>query len=164
MSGLLFNNNVPSINSTCIGSKLSSVWHLRLGHPSLNSLRLILKTCNIPFHSKDNNIFCTACCMGKTHMLPFASHITHSTPLELIYCDLGGPSPNSSTLGFSYYMSFVDAYSKFTWFYLLKYKSKALIIFKQFKSMVELQHCYPIKLYSLIGEGSLDPSPNSYLS
>lgn len=46
-------------------------------------------------------------------------------------------------------MSFVDAYSKFTWLYLLKSKVKALSTFKQFKSLVELQHGLPIKVVSL---------------
>ena len=36
-------------------------------------------------------------------------------------------------------MSFVDAYSRFSWIYFLKNKSDALSVFKQFKSLVELQ-------------------------
>lgn len=42
-------------------------------------------------------------------------------------------------------MSFVDAYSKFTWIYQLKSKAEALSVFKQFKAMAELQHSLPIK-------------------
>lgn len=56
-----------------------------------------------------------------------------------------GPSPNSSILGFNYYISSGDAYSKFTWFYLIKSKVNALSIFKQFKIRVEIQFGFPMK-------------------
>jgi len=44
-----------------------------------------------------------------------------------------------SSMGFNYYVSFVDAYSRYTWIYFLKQKSETLSVFKQFKSLVELQ-------------------------
>ena len=50
-----------------------------------------------------------------------------------------GPAPVNSHCNFHYYMYFVDAYSRFTWIYFLKIKSDALSVFKQFKSLVELQ-------------------------
>lgn len=93
--------------------------------------------------------FCSACCMGKAHKLHSStSHTTYTKPLLLIYTDLWEPSPSASTSGFHYYMSFIYVYSKFTWLYLLENKSEALIIFKQFKTMVELQHDLPIKVAS----------------
>jgi histone deacetylase 1/2 len=78
--------------------------------------------------------------MGKAHKLPSApSHTQYNHPLELVFSDIWGPSPNVSTLGYKYYITFVDAYSRFTWIYLLKAKSDALTVFKQFKAMAELQ-------------------------
>ena len=50
-----------------------------------------------------------------------------------------GPTPLSSTSGAKYYVIFVDAYSKYTWLYLLSHKSQALEAFFQFKTMAELQ-------------------------
>lgn len=153
-SSLLVKINVP-----CINSKLPSTWHLRLGHPSFNSLRLVLQAYNIPFTSKENNVFCTSCCMGKARRLYFSAlHTTFSTPLELIYwnlwsthleliyCDLWGSSLSLSTIGFSYYMSFVDAYSKFTCIYFLKFKYGALNIFKQLSLWLNFNMGYPIKV------------------
>jgi histone deacetylase 1/2 len=68
--------------------------------------------------------------MGKAHRLHSPmSHTVYTTPLELVYSDLWGPSPSPSKLGYHYYISFVDAYSKFTWIYLLKSKSDALVVF-----------------------------------
>lgn len=44
-----------------------------------------------------------------------------------------------SSLEYSYYISFIDAYSRYTWIYFLKSKSDALNTFKQFKTVAELQ-------------------------
>lgn len=158
------NKFVSSINSAYMNSSTSNMCHLRLGHPNIHALNLVLHECNIPFNSKSCNFFCSACCMGKAHKLHSpASHTTYSSPLELIYCDLWGPSPNVSTLGFIYYMSFVDAFSKITWIYFLKTKSKAIYIFKLFKAMVELQHGLPIKAFRSDWGGEFRPF-NKFLS
>ena len=67
--------------------------------------------------------------MGKIHRFPSKlSQTVYSSPLELIYSDLWGPSPMVSHSGFSYYMSFVDARTCFTWLYLLKSKYDAIVI------------------------------------
>ena len=115
-----------------------TIWHLRLGHPNANVLRLVLNHCNIPIVNKTMFEFCAACCVEKSHRLPSSlSQIVYSAPLELIYSDLWGPFYISSSNGFSYYISFVDAYSKFTWFYFLKNKSETFFVFQQFKTTIE---------------------------
>ena len=53
-------------------------------------------------------------------------------------------------------MSFVDAYSRFTWIYFLKNKSDALSVFKQFKSLVELQFNKKIKAIQTDWEGEFE--------
>ena len=44
-----------------------------------------------------------------------------------------------------YYISFLDAYSKFTWLYLLHSKSQVLVAFKTFKLLAENQIGLKIK-------------------
>ena len=39
----------------------------------------------------------------------------------------------------NYYVSFIDDYSKFTWIYLLKFKSEVFSIFQEFQKLVERQ-------------------------
>ena len=36
-----------------------------------------------------------------------------------------------------YYVNFIDDYSKFTWIYLLKYKSEVFYVFQEFKSLLK---------------------------
>lgn len=110
-----------SINLASISNCTPSFWHLRLGHPNPQALKHVLHNCNVPFGDKDVDVFYAACCMGKTRRLHSpSSHTTYASPLELVYSDLYGPSPYAFTLGFKYYMSFVNDFSKFTWIYLLK--------------------------------------------
>src|ERR1044072_7540807 len=130
---------LPTVNTV---SKCTSFmdWHNRLGHPSHDVLHSVLSSCNIPIHNKKTVSFCKACCMGKIHKLPSTSSNTvYSSPLELVFSDLWGPAPYTSQNGFKYYMSFVDAHTRFTWIYFLKVKSEAFTIFQQFKLMAELQ-------------------------
>jgi histone deacetylase 1/2 len=161
-------SSLPSANSVSHCNKLSSIapsshylWHLRLGHPNHHSYKLVMQHCNFSVNNKDVSTFCAACCMGKAHRLHSpSSQTTYSTPLELVYSDLWGPSPSPSKQGYHYYISFVDAYSRFTWIYLLKSKSDALLIFKQFKSMVELQFGHPFKILQTDWGGEFRPFTN----
>lgn len=76
---------------------------------------------------------------------PKASCTEYFEPLQLV-SDLWGPSHTVSHNGYKYYMSFVDAYSTFTWIYLLKTKSEALKTFLNFKVETELQIGKKIKV------------------
>ena len=39
--------------------------------------------------------------------------------------------------GHNYYVSFIDAYSRFTWLYLIKHKSDVFQVFQNFQALVE---------------------------
>jgi hypothetical protein len=67
---------------------------------------------------------CDACQRAKSHQLPYPKSTSISNhPLELVFSDIWGPAPDSASR-YKYYVSFVDDYSKFTWIYLLKFKSE----------------------------------------
>jgi len=60
-----------------------------------------------------------------------------------VFSDVWGPAPTS--IGrHSYYVSFIDDFSKFTWIYLLRYKSEVFQCFRDFQSMVERQYNHKI--------------------
>uniref|UniRef100_A0A8R7TVG8 GAG-pre-integrase domain-containing protein n=1 Tax=Triticum urartu TaxID=4572 RepID=A0A8R7TVG8_TRIUA len=99
-----------------------SQWHSRLGHPATPIVRHILHRHELPSVSSNKDILvCDACQQGKSHQLPFSvsSHVV-KTPLELVFLDVWGPT-QMSVSGHEYYVSFIDAYSRFTWIYLLKH-------------------------------------------
>ena len=79
--------------------------------------------------------------------LPFSHSCTHATePLQLVHSDVWGPAPITSINGTRYYVSFIDDFSKFTWFFPLKHKSQVLSTFVHFKSTLENLLNYKLKV------------------
>jgi len=117
----------------------SSIWHHRLGHPLSQVVQQVLSRHKIPF-VKDLNkhVVYDACQKGKMHQLPYSRSSSVSlSPLELVFFVWG---PASTSVGrHNYYVSFVDDYSKFTWIYLLRHKSKVFERFRNFQNLVERQ-------------------------
>ena len=115
-----------------------SQWHSRLGHPATPIVSHVLRRHELPLVSSNKETpVCDACQQGKSHQLPFtiSSHVIKA-PLELIYSDVWGHA-QTSVSGHNYYVSFIDAYSRFTWLYLLKRKSDVFNVFVQFQTHVE---------------------------
>ena len=97
---------------------------------------------------------CESCQLGKSVRLPFsASTFVATRPLERIHCDLWGPSPVKSNQGFSYYVVFIDNYSRFCWFYPLKLKSDFAHTFSVFQALVENQYQTKIGTFQCDGGG-----------
>jgi hypothetical protein len=113
-------------------------WHDRLAHPSFQIVQRVLRDFNLPCQfvmNKDS--ICGPCQQAKSHQQPYPkSTSTSSYPLEFIFSDVWGSTPESVGR-YKYYASFVDDYSKFTWIYLLKFKSEVFQKFHDFQSLVE---------------------------
>ena len=118
----------------------SSRWHSRLGHPSSAIVRQVLSRSQISFIPESNkDTVCDACQKGKSHQLPYPrSTSMSSSPFELVFLDVWGPTPTSVSKN-NYYVSFIDDFSKFTWIYLLRHKYEVFQKFNNFQSMVERQ-------------------------
>ena len=116
----------------------SSVWHSRLGHPVFSIVNRVLRENKLSYVSnKDKDTICDSCQKAKSHQLPYPISTSISkNPLDLIFSDVWGAAP-SSVGRYSYYVSFIDDYSKYTWIYLLKRKSDVLQAFQNFQSLVE---------------------------
>ena len=96
-------------------------WHARLGHPSIDVMRHVFQICKIPTINKNISDFCSHCCLSKSPRLPSSPSLSvYSGPFELVFTYLWGPTPFLSSTGYKYYISFVDANTRFTWIYLLK--------------------------------------------
>lgn len=101
------------------------LWHSRLGHVAFDTILLLNKLGHLYVTSLlPKPIFCSSCQLSKGHRLQFdLNDKCSSYPLDLVHCDLWGPSPVSSMDGYRYYVVFVDDYSRFSWIYPLKTKS-----------------------------------------
>ena len=66
--------------------------------------------------------------------------------LELVHSDVFGPVSVPSLGKSVYYVSFIDDFSRNTWIYFLRRKSKVFDKFKEFKALVENQTEKKIKV------------------
>jgi histone deacetylase 1/2 len=115
-------------------------WHSRLGHPSFAIVSHVLKNNKLPCNNESiNESICDSCQRAKSHQLPYSkSYNIASTPLELIHSDVWGTAPTSVGRN-TYYVSFIDDYSRYTWIYLLRRKSDVFHVFHHFQKFVERQ-------------------------
>nr|KYP34400.1 Retrovirus-related Pol polyprotein from transposon TNT 1-94 [Cajanus cajan] len=130
-------------------------WHLRLGHPHHDALTKALQTCNIhlPTVNKISD-FCDSCCIAKSHRIPSQSSTTvYSKPLELVFLDVWGPASLESSCGYLYFLTCVDACTRYTWIYLLRRKSDVYSNFLNFKALAEKQFQTPLKSVQTDGGG-----------
>jgi histone deacetylase 1/2 len=92
----------------------SSTWHRRLGHPSSFVVQQVLRQNKIAYTPESTPYVCDSCQLAKSHQLPYPTSSSRSTvPLEQIFSDVWGPAPLSAGKH-SYYVSFIDDFSKFT--------------------------------------------------
>ncbi|XP_021828324.1 uncharacterized protein LOC110768779 isoform X2 [Prunus avium] len=106
----------------------SSVWHSHLGHPASPTLQFLISHNKLPLSGTKVlcNYVCHSCPLGKSVKLPFSSSMSVSTsPLELIHSDVWSSS-NKSISGFSYYVLFVDDFSRYSWIFPMKLKYEVL--------------------------------------
>ena len=123
----------------------ATLWHHRLGHASTPVVQQVLNRHKLPFvKSSNKNNICDACQMGKSHQLLYPRSTSVSTsPLDLVISDVWGPAPSSIEHN-SYYVSFIDEYSKFTWIYFLRHKSEVFQCFHDFQHLAERQFSHKI--------------------
>ena len=94
----------------------------------------------------------SACQFGKQARQPFVQDRNVSTrPLEVVHSDVWGPTKTKSLVGSSYYVTFIDDYSRKVWVYFMKAKSEVFDHFKKFKNQVEKEMGMYIKCLRLDG-------------
>ncbi|CAL8993424.1 unnamed protein product [Prunus brigantina] len=90
---------------------------------------------------------CESCLQGKMSNLPFSGKRERVIELlELIHTDVCGSLSTTSRGGFSYFIMFIDDYSRLGYVYLIQYKSEAFEKFKEFKKEVEKKTGKSIKI------------------
>ena len=85
--------------------------HNCFGHSNISKLQKMVLHC-----SSLSSIECDSCQLGKYTLVSFLKRLDQWTksPFELIHIDIWGPSQVESTLGFRYFVTFIDDYSRCT--------------------------------------------------
>ncbi|KAJ0857667.1 putative RNA-directed DNA polymerase [Helianthus annuus] len=131
--------SLPKVAFTAFKAS-STIWHQRLGHPHAQVFRSIVSHFHLPVLDKLSSSLCTSCQMGKSSKLSLSNSDFHSANiLDLVYCDVWGPTPTLSFDGYRYFLLCVDHHSKYMWFYPLARKSDAYHNLTYFIKMAERQ-------------------------
>lgn len=125
------------------GSKdpIEQLWHERLGHISMQRLKTLEKMSSNLDLTKDVEIgsICEACVTSKlrdtTHRDQIAAAASH--PYHTVFSDVCGPMRTTGYDGSRYFVTFLDAYSKESEVYCIKYKSEVPSMFRRYKATKE---------------------------
>jgi hypothetical protein len=128
----------------------SRIWHERFGHLNFRYMQQLSKKIlvdGLPDIHFSKGV-CEGCVLGKHPQEKFVKGKSQraSTPLDLIHSDLMGPFLHPSIRKVRFVLIFVDDFSRFTWIYFLRKKSKVFQHLKDFKALVETQSRKKIKV------------------
>ena len=106
----LFRRSSPLSSSTCTSMNTPLLIHNCLGHSNISKLQKI-----VPRFSSLSSIECKSCQLGKYTRVLFPKRLDQQTkfPFELVHTDIWGPSQVESTLGFRYFVTFIDDFSMY---------------------------------------------------
>ena len=122
--------------------------HLKYGRLNFNSLKnltsnaLVLGLPKVEEHKQ----ICEGCAKGKhaRESFPKGNAWRAQYALQLIHLDICGPMQTQILGKSSYFITFIDDYSRMCGVYFLKTKNEAFDTFKRFKARVENEKGNPI--------------------
>nr|GEW91351.1 hypothetical protein [Tanacetum cinerariifolium] len=125
------------------------LWHCRLGHISKKRIEKLQH--HGLLDSSDLTAFekCVSCMSGKMARKPYTYQVERAKDLlGLIHTDVCSPFKIMSRQGASYFVTFTNDFSRYSYVYLLKHKHKVFETFKVFQKEVENQLGKTIKSLS----------------
>ena len=131
------------------------LWHKKLGHLNANNVKMLqsmVSKMNVGAAQDDVHLFTYEGCMeNKQTRRPFltdgGTRVTKI--LELGHSDVCGPMKIMFFGGARYFLTFIDDFSRKTWVYVLKAKNEVLAMFKKWKTLVERQSEYVVKVFRM---------------
>lgn len=138
------------IISGAIEENMVKKWHQRFGHLNVNDLNKLTKKSMVKGLNvtMPKTIECVTCAVNKIAATPYKNYANVQTKniLELVHTDLCGPIGVKSVGGSSYFITFIDDYSRYISTYFLKNKSDAYEAFIHFSGIAETQTGRKIKI------------------
>src|SRR5258705_3471847 len=139
-------SNSANIAHSITASALLDVWHVRLGHISMDSILKML--CSgmvkgmdvIGSKSVEGPTYCSECEASSHHRNPIPSetHTQSDQVLGQVFSDVCEVQ-TMMCKGFRYFITFIDDFSRFLVIYPMKNKSDALENFKEYLAEAEQQ-------------------------
>ena len=99
----------------------SVMWHARLGHIGKDRLDRLDREGLLGSITNVSLLMCEPCLAGKACRKPFGKAPRATHPLELVHSDICGPMNVKAHNGISYFLTFIDDYSRFNYVYLISH-------------------------------------------
>jgi Reverse transcriptase (RNA-dependent DNA polymerase)/gag-polypeptide of LTR copia-type/Integrase core domain/GAG-pre-integrase domain len=147
------------------------LWHRRLGHLHVEAVEKLIgfkSTKKISDQQEDilQNGNCETCILGKLRRKSFTTgEATRAkAPLELIHSDVVGKVSPTSKGGSSYFVTFIDDFTRHTTVFPMKKKSEVLSKFDEYRRMAENQLGRKVKAFRSDNGGEYTSNEfNAYL-
>ncbi|CAA7041690.1 unnamed protein product [Microthlaspi erraticum] len=143
-NGLYILDGRTSMSEACnveLSKNKTALWHSRLGHLSLNNMKILSGKGLLEKSDVKDLSFCEHCVMGKSKKLSFnvGKHDTEDA-LGYVHADLwGSQNVTSSHSGNKYFLSIIDDKTRKVWLMFLKTKDETFKNFCEWKDLVENQ-------------------------
>ena len=126
--GLYHLSSTPS-STICTSTDDPLLVHRCIGHSNFSKLRKMVSR-----FSSLSLLECESCQLGKHTRVSFPKCLESRTKsrFELVHTDVWGPSRTTSTLGFWYFVTFIDDFSRCTWLFLMKSLTELFFVFQKF--------------------------------
>ena len=124
-----------------------NVWHSRLCHVNKRIIKNMSNIGLIPKMSENDFEKCDFCSQAKITKKPHKSITRESEPLDLIHSDICELDGTLTRNGKRYFITFIDDCSDYTYVYLMKNKSDAFDMFKEYVTEIENQFNKKIKRF-----------------
>jgi hypothetical protein len=118
----------------------SFTWHARLGHIWKDRMARLAREGLLGLLAKVDLPICEPYLAGKACRKPFGKVVRAIQPLELIHSNICGPMNVKARHGASYFLTFIDDYTRYGYVQLIAHRYEALDCFKCFVAKVENQH------------------------
>ena len=119
-----------------INEKSSILWHKRLGHISIERIKILVNDGVLETLDFTNFDICVDCIKGKqTNMTKKQSARRTSDILEIMHTDISGPYDMCLNVQ-RYFITFINDYSQYMYLFLLYDKCETLDAFKIYKAEV----------------------------
>ena len=135
LSGVCSPSRLNNVSLSVTSNSDVMLWHKRLGHPNFTYLKRLYPGL---FNNKELSSFqCEHCIYAKQPQQPHPIQpYKSSQPFHLIHSDIWGPAHFLNVTGSRWFITFIDDHTRTCWVYLMKDKSEAGSIFRQFHKLV----------------------------
>ena len=120
-------------------------------------------TQGMPINLSTLPLICEHCILGKQMKVPVLKSregMRATSKLEIVYSDIAGPEAVEMGAGEKYMLNLVDNFTSCSWTYMLKKKSDAIDVFKDWKALIESE--YSLKLSIICMDSGGEHTSNQF--